>query len=76
MCDVRIFLLNDCYIIRNVLNLDSLFKFPEVSTVLNSGFLLVFQVTPAGYAHMTHLLNIVSGGKLLVILEGGSVLIS
>lgn len=28
-------------------------------------------VTPAGYACMTHMLNTLAGGKLLVILEGG-----
>ncbi|XP_024524977.1 histone deacetylase 15 isoform X3 [Selaginella moellendorffii] len=32
---------------------------------------LVFQVTPAGFAQMTQLLSTVSGGKLLVVLEGG-----
>lgn len=31
------------------------------------------QVTPAGYASMTQMLSALSGGKLLVILEGGSV---
>ncbi|XP_022153231.1 histone deacetylase 15 isoform X2 [Momordica charantia] len=47
-------------------------------TIISAGFdaargdpLGMCDVTPAGYAHMTHLLNIVSGGKLLVILEGG-----
>ena len=34
---------------------------------------LLMQVTPYGYAQMTHMLNALSGGKLLVILEGGSV---
>ncbi|KAL4376611.1 hypothetical protein GQ457_02G016330 [Hibiscus cannabinus] len=29
------------------------------------------EVTPAGYAQMTHMLSALSGGKLLVILEGG-----
>ncbi|MED6172129.1 hypothetical protein PIB30_047216, partial [Stylosanthes scabra] len=28
-------------------------------------------VTPSGYAQMTHMLNTLSGGKMLVILEGG-----
>lgn len=41
--------------------------------ILNFVIVLIFQVTPAGYAQMTQLLNTVSGGKLLVILEGGSV---
>lgn len=31
------------------------------------------QVTPSGYAHMTNMLKAFSGGKLLVILEGGFV---
>lgn len=31
----------------------------------------MLQITPSGYAHMTHMLNALSGGKLLVILEGG-----
>ncbi|XP_022736489.1 histone deacetylase 15 isoform X4 [Durio zibethinus] len=30
-----------------------------------------FEVTPAGYAQMTHMLGTLSNGKLLVILEGG-----
>ena len=29
------------------------------------------QVTPAGYACMTHMLSTLAGGKMLVILEGG-----
>lgn len=33
----------------------------------------MMQITPSGYAHMTHMLNALSGGKLLVILEGGFV---
>ena len=33
----------------------------------------MMQITPSGYAHMTHMLNGLSGGKLLVILEGGYV---
>ncbi|XP_022925300.1 histone deacetylase 15 isoform X1 [Cucurbita moschata] len=47
-------------------------------TIISAGFdaargdpLGMCDVTPAGYAQMTYLLNIVSGGKLLVILEGG-----
>lgn len=36
-------------------------------------FPLMMQVTPSGYAQMTHMLNALSGGKLLVILEGGFV---
>lgn len=31
------------------------------------------QVTPAGFAQMTHMLSGLSHGKLLVILEGGLV---
>ena len=31
----------------------------------------MMQITPSGYAHMTRMLNTLSGGKLLVILEGG-----
>lgn len=73
--------MNDFYIISSFFYLDSLFKFLESVHVLfdfwfilnNFVILLILQVTPAGYAQMTHLLNIVSGGKLLVILEGGSV---
>ncbi|XP_067096695.1 histone deacetylase 6 isoform X1 [Osmerus mordax] len=30
-----------------------------------------YQVTPEGYAHLTHLLNSLAGGRVLVILEGG-----
>jgi acetoin utilization deacetylase AcuC-like enzyme len=33
----------------------------------------MMQITPFGYAHMTHMLNALSGGKMLVILEGGFV---
>ncbi|XP_040996506.1 histone deacetylase 15 isoform X2 [Juglans microcarpa x Juglans regia] len=47
-------------------------------TIISAGFdaargdpLGCCDVTPAGYAQMTHMLNILSGGKLLVILEGG-----
>ncbi|XP_038879091.1 histone deacetylase 15 isoform X3 [Benincasa hispida] len=47
-------------------------------TIISAGFdaargdpLGMCDVTPAGYAQMTQLLNTVSGGKLLVILEGG-----
>lgn len=47
-------------------------------TIVSAGFdaargdpLGACDVTPAGYAQMTHMLNAVSGGKLLVILEGG-----
>ena len=35
--------------------------------------IFLFQVTPAGYAKMTEMLNDLSSGKLLVILEGGFV---
>ena len=30
----------------------------------------LLQVTPAGYAKMTQMLNDISGGKILVILDG------
>uniref|UniRef100_A0A9I9D9M4 histone deacetylase n=1 Tax=Cucumis melo TaxID=3656 RepID=A0A9I9D9M4_CUCME len=47
-------------------------------TIISAGFdaargdpLGMCDVTPTGYAQMTQLLNTVSGGKLLVILEGG-----
>lgn len=33
----------------------------------------MMQITPSGYAQMTHMLNTLSGGKMLVILEGGFV---
>lgn len=33
----------------------------------------LMQVTPAGFAQMTHMLSGLSHGKLLVILEGGLV---
>ncbi|KAK7388767.1 hypothetical protein VNO78_23594 [Psophocarpus tetragonolobus] len=47
-------------------------------TIVSAGFdaargdpLGCCDITPSGYAHMTHMLNALSGGKLLVILEGG-----
>ncbi|KAK7265018.1 hypothetical protein RJT34_32634 [Clitoria ternatea] len=47
-------------------------------TIISAGFdaargdpLGCCDVTPSGYAHMTDMLNALSGGKLLVILEGG-----
>ncbi|ESW27132.1 hypothetical protein PHAVU_003G176700 [Phaseolus vulgaris] len=47
-------------------------------TIVSAGFdaargdpLGCCDITPSGYAHMTHMLNGLSGGKLLVILEGG-----
>ncbi|KAL3748740.1 hypothetical protein ACJRO7_009906 [Eucalyptus globulus] len=47
-------------------------------TIISAGFdaargdpLGCCDVTPAGYAQMTHMLSALSGGKLLVILEGG-----
>ncbi|WVZ11893.1 hypothetical protein V8G54_016423 [Vigna mungo] len=47
-------------------------------TIVSAGFdaargdpLGCCDITPSGYAHMTHMLNTLSGGKLLVILEGG-----
>lgn len=79
MCDVMIFfLLNDCYFIGNFFHLDLLVELSWGLCYIDFWFiffviLLIFQVTPAGYAQMTYLLNTVSGGKLLVILEGGSV---
>lgn len=39
-------------------------------------FFFPLQVTPAGYAQMTHMLSTLSGGKLLVVLEGGFVVYS
>jgi histone deacetylase 6 len=30
-----------------------------------------YRVTPAGYAHMTHLLSGLANGKLVVAMEGG-----
>ncbi|XP_059640580.1 histone deacetylase 15 [Cornus florida] len=53
-------------------------EFAPDFTIISAGFdaargdpLGCCDVTPAGYAQMTHMLNAVSGGKLLVILEGG-----
>lgn len=34
-------------------------------------FLGDFDVTPAGYAHMTHMLSSLAGGKVVVVMEGG-----
>ncbi|KAJ0048262.1 hypothetical protein Pint_16417 [Pistacia integerrima] len=62
-CDVRI------YLSRKIMQL--LFYFP-----FNCLSLFRMPVTPAGYAQMTHMLNVLSGGKLLVILEGGFVVFS
>ena len=30
-----------------------------------------YRITPAGYAHMTHLLSGLANGKLIVAMEGG-----
>ncbi|KAK1562315.1 hypothetical protein Q3G72_009946 [Acer saccharum] len=53
-------------------------EFAPDFTIISAGFdaargdpLGCCDVTPAGYAQMTHMLNALSGGKLLVILEGG-----
>lgn len=53
-------------------------EFAPDFTIISAGFdaargdpLGCCDVTPAGYAQMTHMLNAISGGKLLVILEGG-----
>ncbi|XP_021292116.1 histone deacetylase 15 isoform X1 [Herrania umbratica] len=53
-------------------------KFSPDFTIISAGFdaargdpLGCCDVTPAGYAQMTHMLSTLSGGKLLVILEGG-----
>ncbi|PON62099.1 Histone deacetylase superfamily [Parasponia andersonii] len=53
-------------------------EFAPDLTIISAGFdaargdpLGCCDVTPAGYAKMTHMLNDLSGGKLLVILEGG-----
>ncbi|KAL6994893.1 Histone deacetylase 15, variant 2 [Sarracenia purpurea var. burkii] len=53
-------------------------EFAPDFTIISAGFdaargdpLGCCDVTPAGYAQMTHMLNSLSGGKLLVILEGG-----
>ncbi|XP_061362152.1 histone deacetylase 15 isoform X2 [Gastrolobium bilobum] len=53
-------------------------EFAPDFTIISAGFdaargdpLGCCDVTPSGYAKMTHMLNALSGGKLLVILEGG-----
>ncbi|XVF09659.1 hypothetical protein REPUB_Repub07fG0113500 [Reevesia pubescens] len=53
-------------------------KFAPDFTIISAGFdaargdpLGCCDVTPSGYAQMTHMLSTLSGGKLLVILEGG-----
>ncbi|OMO83040.1 Histone deacetylase superfamily [Corchorus olitorius] len=53
-------------------------KFAPDFTIISAGFdaargdpLGCCDVTPAGYAQMTNMLSALSGGKLLVILEGG-----
>ncbi|KAK9278717.1 hypothetical protein L1049_028292 [Liquidambar formosana] len=53
-------------------------EFAPDFTIISAGFdaargdpLGCCDVTPAGYAQMTQMLNALSGGKLLVILEGG-----
>ncbi|KAE9601862.1 hypothetical protein Lal_00040803 [Lupinus albus] len=53
-------------------------EFAPDLTIISAGFdaargdpLGCCDVTPAGYAQMTYMLNALSGGKLLVILEGG-----
>ncbi|KAL5544718.1 hypothetical protein UlMin_008502 [Ulmus minor] len=53
-------------------------EFAPDFTIISAGFdaargdpLGCCDVTPAGYAKMTHMLNDISGGKILVILEGG-----
>ncbi|XP_022736487.1 histone deacetylase 15 isoform X2 [Durio zibethinus] len=53
-------------------------KFAPDFTIISAGFdaargdpLGSCDVTPAGYAQMTHMLGTLSNGKLLVILEGG-----
>ncbi|KAG8661598.1 histone deacetylase 15 isoform X2 [Manihot esculenta] len=53
-------------------------EFAPDFTIISAGFdaargdpLGCCDVTPAGYAQMTHMLYTLSGGKLLVILEGG-----
>ncbi|KAI4344053.1 hypothetical protein L6164_011327 [Bauhinia variegata] len=53
-------------------------KFAPDLTIISAGFdaargdpLGCCDVTPNGYAQMTHMLNTLSDGKLLVILEGG-----
>ncbi|XP_042483376.1 histone deacetylase 15 isoform X3 [Macadamia integrifolia] len=54
------------------------FEFSPDITIISAGFdaargdpLGCCDVTPAGFAQMTHLLSALSSGKLLVILEGG-----
>ncbi|KAF8389799.1 hypothetical protein HHK36_024318 [Tetracentron sinense] len=54
------------------------FEFAPDITIISAGFdaargdpLGCCDVTPAGFAQMTHMLNGLSSGKLLVILEGG-----
>ncbi|CAJ1944360.1 unnamed protein product [Sphenostylis stenocarpa] len=54
------------------------YEFNPDFTIVSAGFdaargdpLGCCDITPSGYAHMTHMLNVLSGGKLLVILEGG-----
>ncbi|XP_015944226.1 histone deacetylase 15 [Arachis duranensis] len=53
-------------------------EFAPDFTIISAGFdaargdpLGCCDVTPSGYAQMTHMLNTLSGGKMLVILEGG-----
>lgn len=53
-------------------------EFAPDFTIISAGFdaargdpLGCCDVTPSGYAQMTHMLNALSGGKMLVILEGG-----
>ncbi|GKV25093.1 hypothetical protein SLEP1_g34586 [Rubroshorea leprosula] len=53
-------------------------EFAPDFTIISAGFdaargdpLGCCDVTPAGYAQMTHMLSCLSGGKLLVVLEGG-----
>ncbi|KAG8476232.1 hypothetical protein CXB51_033045 [Gossypium anomalum] len=53
-------------------------KFAPDFTIISAGFdaargdpLGCCDVTPAGYTQMTHMLSTISGGKLLVVLEGG-----
>lgn len=53
-------------------------EFAPDFTIISAGFdaargdpLGGCDITPFGYAHMTHMLNALSGGKMLVILEGG-----
>ncbi|WJX95700.1 Histone deacetylase 15, variant 2 [Trifolium repens] len=53
-------------------------EFAPDFTIISAGFdaargdpLGGCDITPSGYAQMTHMLNALSGGKMLVILEGG-----